>query len=127
VDYFIRKFAKRSGADIKGVSKEALEILGKCKFKGNVRELENVIERAVLLGGSDTIKPEDLFPAYQNKTKKTAGEFKFTGTVDEMERKLILGTLERLDSNRTRAAKELGISIRTLRNKLKAYKSKDAT
>ncbi|GMT42077.1 MAG: acetoacetate metabolism regulatory protein AtoC [bacterium] len=124
VEHFIKKFSLRCGAGVKGIAKEAMEILGKCRFKGNVRELENIIERAVLFCRSDTILPQDLFPVPpQESGNITAGEFKLTGTVEEMERKLIMGTLERVGDNRTRAAGELGISIRTLRNKLKAYKN----
>ena len=126
LDHFIEKFARLSGRPVKGIKKEAADLLGRCRFRGNVRELENVIERAVLLSRTDTIAPEDLFmvtPADGTKVEKEVGEI-ISGTVEEMERKLVLGTLERAGNNRTRAAKELGISIRTLRNKLNAYKNK---
>ena len=126
LDHFIEKFARLSGRPVKGIKKEAADLLARCRFRGNVRELENVIERAVLLCRTDTIAPEDLFmvaPADGTKMEKEVTEI-ISGTVGEMERKLVLGTLERAGNNRTRAAKELGISIRTLRNKLNAYKNK---
>jgi DNA-binding NtrC family response regulator len=128
VEHFIEKFAVESGRPVKGISKEAIEILGRCRFRGNVRELENVMERAVLLCRSDTIRPDDLFMTPLDEVgaaPKTVEAQSMSGTVEEMERRLVLGTLERVGNNRTQAAKELGISIRTLRNKLHAYKNKN--
>ncbi|MFQ5431557.1 MAG: sigma-54-dependent transcriptional regulator [Nitrospinota bacterium] len=127
VRHFIEKFAADSGRNVTGISDEATAVLKKCRFRGNVRELENVMERAVLLARSATIETADLFmlPAGEEEPGSEKIEADpALGTVEEMERRLVLGTLERVGDNRTQAAKELGISIRTLRNKLNAYKNK---
>ena len=96
-------------------------------WKGNVRELENVIERAVLLGSSQTLKPEDLLLDETGSNRQPpVGYCKVTTgqTVKEMEKQLIFETLKQVNDNRTHAAELLGISIRTLRNKLKEYRQK---
>ena len=127
IDHFIEKFAAESGREVTGISDEAAALLKKCRFRGNVRELENVMERAVLLARSATIEVDDLFmrPASESEPESEKIEAESaSGTVEEMERRLVLGTLARVGNNRTQAAKELGISIRTLRNKLNAYKNK---
>ena len=124
--HFLRKFAENSGRNVRSISSETMEILKKCVWTGNVRELENVLERAVLLCNGDVIMPEDLFLSYSpdgEQVPARRGEAVTAGlTMEEMERRLILGTLEKTGNNRTRAAEMLGISIRTLRNKLNAYK-----
>jgi DNA-binding NtrC family response regulator len=91
------------------------------RFKGNVRELKNVVERAVVLSRSETIDGGDLFlassPAHtMNSSPRVSGQ-----NLKALERDLILQTLESSGGNRTRAALLLGISVRTLRNKLKEY------
>ncbi len=126
VRHFIEKFAAESGRPVTGISDGAVAVLKKCRFRGNVRELENVMERAVLLARGATMEVADLFmPAAGEESGNDKIEADLaSGTVEEMERRLVLGTLEKVGNNRTRAAKELGISIRTLRNKLHAYKNK---
>lgn len=124
-NHFLTKFAVSSGRNVGSISPETMEILKKCKWTGNVRELENVMERSVLLCHGNSIMPEDLFLSYSPEGEAAPAE---TGsisagmTMEEMERRLIIGTLEKTGNNRTRAADMLGISIRTLRNKLNAYK-----
>ncbi len=126
IDYFLKKFARESGREARELSPKAMDLLKGCRWKGNIRELENVMERAGLLCRTSVIQPEDLLltePAAGQKTELVdADEIQ---TVAEMERKLILGTLEKAGSNRTQAAEMLGISIRTLRNKLNEYKLKE--
>ena len=99
-------------------------------WQGNVRELENTMHRAVLIGGPTEIDEEAIMlsatpAAAQNGTvgADAAGDpSDFVGqTVADMERKLIIATLDHCFGNRTHAANVLGISIRTLRNKLKLY------
>ena len=127
IGYFIEKFAAESGRNVTGISDDAVAVLKKCRFRGNVRELENVMERAILLARSATIEIADLFMLPKSEGEPDNDKIEAdpaSGTVEEMERRLVLGTLERVGNNRTQAAKELGISIRTLRNKLHAYKNK---
>ena len=129
INSFTEKFSAESGKKVVGVSPETMEILKTFRWRGNVRELENVMERAVLLCRGETILPEDLFltpgqtetPVQEPEIEKKEEEF--SGTLNAMEKRLILGTLENVENNRTKAAELLGISIRTLRNKLNEYKN----
>ena len=97
-------------------------------WPGNVRELENVIERAVLLSGGETIRPEHLYLENENEDNKQPGEEQLESdalkdvTLKEVEKRLILKTLENVEGNRTRAAEILDVSVRTIRNKLNGYK-----
>ncbi|MBI3794342.1 MAG: sigma-54-dependent Fis family transcriptional regulator [Nitrospinae bacterium] len=124
-EFFLKKFSVESARDVRAVSPATMYILKKCKWGGNVRELENVLERAVLLCHTDVLEPEDLFLSYSPEGEQSTERpenLPAGMTMEEMERRLILGTLEKTQNNRTRAAEMLGISIRTLRNKLNAYK-----
>ena len=97
-------------------------------FSGNVRELENIIHRAVLLADSENIKPEDLLlegvdlGASLPETGLEDPSALASGSLREMEQQMIFKTLDHTEGNRTHAAKILGISVRTLRNKLNEYK-----
>lgn len=113
--HFIKKFSALSGKNITGFSEEALQALVNRPWRGNVRELENVIQRATVISSGGTIKPEDLIFDDINTLQNT-------GRIREMEKDLILRTLEEVDGNKTRAAKILGVSVRTIRNKLNEYK-----
>jgi two-component system response regulator FlrC len=113
VAYFLRKFAK--GMDI-SVSDEAMEFLKSKNWRGNVRELENVIARACILSDYSHIKLSHVRDEGETKELKPS-------SVREMEMKLILETLTSLEGNRTRAASVLGITVRTLRNKINEYRS----
>ncbi len=91
-------------------------------WPGNVRELQNAIERAVVLAGGSELTPEDFQFNTAALLKPEAPQGLAAGTtVSEMERELIFTTLEHCSQNRTRASELLGISVRTLRNKLKEY------
>jgi DNA-binding NtrC family response regulator len=113
VGHFLRKFAK--GMDVR-VSDEAMEFLKSRNWKGNVRELENVIARACILSDYSVIKPAHVKDEDEKKEIKPS-------SVREMEMKLILETLTSLEGNRTRAASILGITVRTLRNKINEYRA----
>ena len=85
-------------------------------------QLENVIERTVLLNKDEVLLPEHLVIEKVDRSGEEKGSSSASnGSVKEMEKELILKTLEELEGNRTHAARALGISIRTLRNKLKEY------
>lgn len=128
--YFVEKYCKANGLATKHLMPNAIEKLRSYKWRGNVRELENTMHRAVLVSNIDEInKDAILIPqgnANQNTLASTPQEGSssaaFVGrSVAEVEKDLILGTLSHCLGNRTQAANILGISIRTLRNKLKQY------
>jgi DNA-binding NtrC family response regulator len=122
-DHFIRKHVQHNGKKITGISQEAQQFLLQKSWGGNVRELENMLERAVLLCHGTTIQVEHFMLAEDSQTE-VAGETTPATSMKEMEQKLIFQTLEEVGGNRTHAARALGISIRTLRNKLNEYKQR---
>jgi DNA-binding NtrC family response regulator len=124
VEHFLEKFCQLNQREMLKISNSALTRLANQHWKGNIRELENTIERAVLISNGPELLPEHLFldPAETNSASQPAVSIQAGMTVKEMEKKLITQTLQEVDYNRTRAAELLGISIRTLRNKLKEYK-----
>ncbi|MCP4748707.1 MAG: sigma-54-dependent Fis family transcriptional regulator [Desulfobacteraceae bacterium] len=123
VEHFISKLCTAGRATKPVLSPEALSSLSQWKWPGNVRELENAIERAILISGDHTIEPEDLLLDQDMTDPSGRGDKTLVGhTVKELEKKLIEQTLSHADQNRTLAAKMLGVSIRTLRNKLREYR-----
>lgn len=127
--HFVKSCAARNGLPPPAISEAALAALERRPWKGNVRELENAVERAVLLASSGTIGPEHFAIEEGGSAHATAVaastphvEATGNGSLWEMERELIMKTLARMNGNRTHAAKALGISIRTLRNKLREYR-----
>jgi DNA-binding NtrC family response regulator len=125
-DHFIKKYNRIDGRDVKGLTKEAAESLVQMHWPGNVRELENLVERAVLLCQGDLIDRNALFLGEQPAVVADRS-FPLTGSLKEMERKMIFHTLHQTDGNRTHAAEILGVSVRTLRNKLNEYRKKMET
>ena len=126
---FLRRFSRKHGVHVKGFTDEALLTLRNHTWPGNIRELQNVVERAVILcGDSGMLEPSHLglvasaVPAgpAASTTSTATGADKLT-TLAELEKKHILAALEQCKGNRTHAAKLLDISIRTFRNKLKEY------
>ena len=122
VDYFLKRFSSQNAKPMLRISDQAMELLLAQSWPGNVRELENTIERGVLIGSGEELLPEYLileetFAEASRQPSLMAGM-----TVREMEKELIFNTLNTVDDNRTHAAKMLGISIRTLRNKLNEYR-----
>ncbi len=158
VDHFVEKHSKINNRNCPGVSRETLNILNSYHWRGNVRELENVMERAMLLCDGGEIQPNHLLMSSQlgettinadlasitaTKTKnsksatlnKELNDTDFQDSQDssglgievgmsmkEAEKRFIFKTLHETKGNRTHAAKTLGISIRTLRNKLNEYR-----
>lgn len=99
---------------------DAFDRLNTWNWPGNIRELENVIERAVVLAKNSLVGPEAI--QFEAVVDDLALDFAPGMSLSEVERRLIIQTLELTAQNRTRAAQMLGISIRTLRNKLNEYK-----
>jgi DNA-binding NtrC family response regulator len=124
VEHFIEKYCRLNNRDLMQITDAALAQLANYEWRGNIRELENTIERAVLIGNGPRLLPEHLFldPADAESPSPPAISMQSGMTVREMEKQLITQTLHEVNDNRTRAAELLGISIRTLRNKLKEYK-----
>ena len=135
-EHFVKKFAEANGLPYRPFSIEASKELLRARFPGNVRELENTIHRAVLLAqgpeiGVESIRAPDgarmdasAGPAQQAALAAEAATRSLVGlTVEAVERALIIDTLSHCLGNRTHAANILGISIRTLRNKLNQYTS----
>ena len=132
-DHFLKKYAKANGVEYRPLSDAAKAQVTARDWPGNVRELENAMHRAVLLGAGSEITPDairmpDGTPFSSNgsiaQTARTAADEAINQvgkTVAEVEQDLILDTLDHCLGNRTHAANILGISIRTLRNKLKLY------
>lgn len=122
--HFVSQSATRNGLTPPALSEAAITHLQRLVWKGNVRELENVMERAVLLAGHGPILPEHcpLERSDEAMALPVRDPQPTNGSLWEMERELIFKTLARVKDNRTHAAKELGISIRTLRNKLREYR-----
>jgi DNA-binding NtrC family response regulator len=139
--HFIEKFCQRYSKPRKRLSAQVNRIFLASDWPGNVRELENLIERAVLLAGGEELQVEDFwdqedeFAALPSGLATTvsasadmcgpesnlAEDFGET-SLREMERQMIMSALRKTDNNRTHAAKVLGISVRTLRNKLQEYR-----
>lgn len=127
--HFMRKYSEKNSKAYEEISPRAMNALMGMPWPGNVRELENMMARAVLIGNGHRIEPSDFMmdqAVEQAPPEAGAGIAETDGvavgrTVKDMERTLITQTLEHLNYNRTHAAKMLGISIRTLRNKLKEY------
>ncbi len=125
VSDFIKRYAEKSGKKITGIEREAFEVLLRHSWPGNVRELRNVIERAVILCARRQITNADL-PKYLLKQESSnVLTLPIGTTAEEAERQLILRTLEAHNNNKTRAAETLGLSLKTLHNKLERYRSED--
>jgi DNA-binding NtrC family response regulator len=127
VAHFVQASAARNQKAVTGVTAETAELFLQRVWKGNVRELENVIERGVLLAKGPLLEPEDIAAdsgdLAQTLPLVASGDPTAAPvSIWEMERDLIMRTLERVNGNRTHAAKQLEISIRTLRNKLREYR-----
>jgi two-component system, response regulator FlrC len=135
--FFAKKYAEVNGVPVRPLSLEAKRLMTRSPWRGNVRELENTIHRAVLLAAGTEIDAEAIRtpegevlnavaadPATRAARTAEAVTRALVGrTVAEVERDLILDTLDHCLGNRTHAAKILGISIRTLRNKLQEYRA----
>ncbi|NUO78707.1 sigma-54-dependent Fis family transcriptional regulator [candidate division KSB1 bacterium] len=122
VENFIKHYSEKSGKKITGIARAAFEILLRHTWPGNVRELRNVIERAVILCSGRQITPADLPKHLVKQESSNELSISIGTTVEEAERQLILRTLEAHNNNKTHAAETLGISLKTLHNKLERFR-----
>ena len=122
---FLEQYCRKNNKQSMRISDNTAKLLLNYHWPGNIRELENTIERAVIISESDILRPEYINLKNQ-KADFPKKRSQITGiTIKSMEKNLILNTLREVNENRTHAAKQLGISIRTLRNKLSEYKEKN--
>jgi DNA-binding NtrC family response regulator len=127
VEHFVRKFSTAYNKPIRGVTPAAMEHLLESPWPGNVRQLENVVEQAVVLAEGATLSERDFLSEPDLFAEESSGEAPPVQPepgqpLDEVERRHILGTLQKVHGNRTEAARLLGISLRCLQYKLKAYR-----
>ena len=124
LDFFLKHYAEKNNRHLKGFTPKATDLLMRYDWPGNIRELENVVERGVIMVRGDFITPDEfpgvlrgLDPEYEEASTETpAGK-----SLKEMEKAMILRTLQETGGNRTRTAEILGISRRSLQMKLKDY------
>jgi DNA-binding NtrC family response regulator len=121
MDHFLRFFAQKNGKTVRGFTREARQALLQYDYPGNVRELENLIERAVVLTRDDVIGRSDLPLTLEEPETVGEREPHLTAAVEGLERRMIRDALTRASGIQTRAAELLGITERALRYKLKKY------
>ena len=116
---FIRECAAESPCNVDSISSSALKKLAEFSWPGNVRQLKNMIHRASLLAQSNVISPNE-FESFKVRTEKLP-DWLLELSLDDVERHLILANLNRFSGNKTRTAKHLGVTSRTLHTKVKSY------
>jgi len=114
--HFIEKYSALARKGVRGLTDEALNFLKSRQWGGNVRELENVIQRALLLSNGVIDRGDLIFDEMETPH--------FNGRIKDMEREMIMKTLKEVNGNKTKAARLLGVSVRTIRNKLNEYGQK---
>ncbi|HEY0931295.1 MAG TPA: sigma-54 dependent transcriptional regulator [Gemmatimonas sp.] len=120
--HFIHLFNQKHGADVQAMRETAVERLQAWHWPGNVRELRNVIERSVVIAKHGWIEPSHLPPHIgTSRTMSQALELPAHTTLAEAERLLIRTTLERTGNNKAEAARQLGLDVKTIRNKLRSW------
>jgi two-component system response regulator HydG len=123
-DFFLKQYAEKNNRPLKGFTPRAVDLLMRYDWPGNVRELENVVERAVIMARGDMITPlefPDVLQDLDEEAKASPLALTAGRSLKEVEKVMILRTLEETGGNRTHAARSLGISRRTLQLKLKEY------
>jgi len=123
-EHFLDRYAAKNHRTFKGIVPQAMDLLIRYSWPGNVRELENVIERAVIMASGDRIETEHLPNAINDQERSSTGRSPVLPSgrsLKEVEKEMILQTLDDKGGNRTKTAKILGISRRTLQLKLKEY------
>jgi DNA-binding NtrC family response regulator len=123
VQHFIGEFNTKHRLQLEGVTDDALSMLKAYSWPGNVRELRNIIERSVVLAKGEWIDEKDLPPYVRDPSLRPEKLVFSVGetTVADAERELILRTLEKAGNNKAEAARQLGVDVKTIYNKLKSY------
>ena len=124
IDNFLVKYSKKNKKDIKGITPQSAKLLDNYDWPGNIRELENAIERAVVMARNEYIEPNDLPSNINVNTKKSRKEtFRIPSgaTMKEIEKKVIIETLQTTNGSKSKAAKILGISTRKIEYKIKEW------
>jgi len=128
VEHFVQRFSKENRKSIEGVSREATDQLVKYDYPGNIRELENIVERAVVISRGPTLTVGDLpfggrKPDDDNEETEGGGGA-LREALETLERRMVEKAMEEAGGNQSRAAESLGLSERMLRYKLKKYRLK---
>ena len=128
IQRFLNEFNGLNDKSVKAIDQDAMQILEQYPWPGNIRELRNVVERATILSDGDFIETRHLPPLLVTRGEETLPTMTLTPgtTVDEAERRLIILTLDHTRNNKTRAAEILGISLKTLHNKLNRMKEEQS-
>ncbi len=129
-DHFIQKYSEKNNRKIKGITEEAFQIMMNYDWPGNIRELENAIENAIVMCDGEYITPDDL-PVYLKgprsyespllKIVLEQNELSYREKLEACEREIIRMALAETNNNKTQAAQRLGFTLRTLRNKVRKY------
>jgi len=121
VTYFLRRFNERFRRDVKGIAPDAMAALTGYDFPGNVRELENLLERAFALGARDEIERASLPELTAKADAPPAPDDDTLPTIDQAERDLIARALLRFRNDKEQAARALGLTVRTLYRRIKKF------
>ena len=128
VDRFLKELAAKNGSTVSGIAPDALEVLKKCPWPGNVRQLRNAVEKMVVLASGTTLTVDDIPPDIggadiprDEPEPRVATQSGGSFSLEETEKRQILSALAAAKNNRTKAADALGISRRTLQRKLKEW------
>jgi len=121
VDFFVEKFAAKNRRTVEGITPECLQLLSSYQWPGNVRELENAIERGVILMRGEHLTEKSLPLPIQKQNVESGSSVSQATSLQEVEKQQILKTLEETGGNKSEAARRLGVTRKTLLNKLQKY------
>jgi DNA-binding NtrC family response regulator len=122
-EHFLDLFGRKHGSTVRGIRDETLELMGQYGWPGNVRELRNVMERAVVMARNEWMEPSQLPPYIRGGAEGDTDRSSLPSglTAAEVEKRLILQTLDETGNNKAETARRLGLDVKTIRNKLKSY------
>lgn len=124
IEHFLHEMQPPAGKVINGIDAECLEVLKSYRWPGNVRQLRNVIERALIVARGPLIAVSDLPPELKRAGGTSATlEIKLGASLDDIEREVIMRTIDFVGGNKSRAAEILGVSLKTLYNRLERYQN----